>query len=281
MVCARPRRRDESRLAVRAEGAQQRTQLLERRGTGYGSRWLARASLCAYGLRYVRGHSLARLSASLLRLPQLLVFLWAIPRVTVSLSETPTGVCIRRQLRLRRWGLPRFRLAQGVLQLPEDYATYLRGRQRQAVRTNISRAREDGVRCVRIAVPCWTPPEHGPAPGAPVERWQALNRAGNTVGEAWVTVDRECALLHSLGSSEPNVRWALHSAIVEHLCVAGCRQLLTNSHDVFLMAPGQQYFQHLLGYSVGRLSMRSRHGRAIVRRARHRRYAGALTRVTG
>jgi hypothetical protein len=98
------------------------------------------------------------------------------------------------------------------------------------------------------------------------------------VGEAWVTVDHQCALLHSLGSSEPNVRWALHSAIVEHLCVTGCRQLLTNSHDVFLMAPGQQYFQRLLGYSVGRLRVCPKQ-RGASTESRRRRDVGALAPV--
>ena len=177
--------------------------------------------------------------------------------------------------------MPRFRLAQGVLHLPDDYATYLRGRQRQAVRTNVSRARNDGLRCVRIAVPQWTPPEHGRAPGAPVERWQAINRAGLVVGDAWVTVDDECALLHSLISSEPNVRWALHSTIVEHLCMSGCRHLLTNSHDVFLMPPGQQYFQRLLGYSVGRLSVSPKRSADLSSESRCRRYTAALTRAAG
>jgi hypothetical protein len=68
-----------------------------------------------------------------------------------------------------------------------------------------------------------------------------------------VTVDEHCALVHSLVTSESDVRWLLHTAIVEDLCDRGCRQLLTNSHDAFLMPPGQQYFQRLLGYSIGRV----------------------------
>ena len=275
------RRRREEHVIGRAGRGPRPKRSLDRPRMGYGSRWLARASLCASGLRYVRGHSLTRLPTSLMRLPHFIVFLCAIPRITLSPSEGPSGECIRRHLQLRRWGIPRFRLAQGVLHLPDDYATYLRGRQRQAVRTNVSRARDEGLRCVRIAVPQWTPPEHGRAPSAPVERWQAINRAGLVVGDAWVTVDDECALLHSLISSEQNVRWALHSTIVEHLCASGCRHLLTNSHDVFLMPPGQQYFQRLLGYSVGRLSVRPKRRPGISSESRRRRYTAALTRAAG
>jgi hypothetical protein len=90
-------------------------------------------------------------------------------------------------------------------------------------------------------------------PFGSAECWQAWSRTGALVGEAWVTVDDECALLHSLVTSESDVRWLLHTAIVEQLCARGCRQLLTNSHDAFLMPAGQQHFQHLLGYSVERL----------------------------
>jgi hypothetical protein len=278
-VCVPDRIRREQRVVMRVARGSSQARSLDRRRIGYGSRWLIRASMCAYGLRYLRGHSIARVPVSLMHLPYLVIFLCVVPRVTLSPSESPAGECIRRHLRMRRWGMPRFRLAQGVLHLPGDYATYLRGRQRQAVRTNLSRARENGVRCVRIAVPRWTPPEHGHAAGAPVERWQAINRAGLVVGDAWVTVDDECALLHSLISSEQNVRWVLHSAIVEHLCASGCRHLLTNSHDAFLMPPGQQYFQRLLGYSIGRLSVSSKRRRsgALASQASHR-HMGALTR---
>lgn len=73
------------------------------------------------------------------------------------------------------------------------------------------------------------------------------------MGEAWVTIDDDCALLHGMVCSEPYVRWLLHTEIVKRLCAHSCRMLLTNSHDAPLLSPGQQYFQRLLGYSVARL----------------------------
>src|ERR1700691_290963 len=109
--------------------------------TGYGSPWLGRATACASGLRYVSAQTLPRVPRSLLQLPYLIAFLLAIPRTQVRLSGGPSGERIRAHLQLRRWGLPRFRLAQGVLHLPTDFATYMRGRRRQALRTNVSRAR--------------------------------------------------------------------------------------------------------------------------------------------
>jgi hypothetical protein len=193
-------------------------------------------------------HTLSRLPGALFQLPFLIALMFVIPRTRVCLSESPAGEQIRVHLRLRRWGLPRFRLAQGVLHLPADFATYLRGRRRQAVRTNVSRARSRGISCTQTVT--------SSGPFGPAEHWQAMREPGVVVGEAWVTIDDECALLHSLVTSEPDVRWLLHTAIVERLCAHGCRQLLTNSYDAFLMSTGQQHFQHLLGYSVERVKPR-------------------------
>lgn len=189
------------------------------------------------------------------------------------LSASPSGERIRAHLELTRWGLPRFRLAQGVLQLPRDHRAYLRGRRRQAVRTNVTRALEQGISCSHTVVCDWAPFDHPDAPAAPAQLWQAQNRRGAPVGEAWVTVDDHCALVHSLVTSESGVRWLLHTAIVEHLCDHGCRQVLTNSHDAFLMPEGHQYFQRLLGYSIGRLRPSVRPSRRPVG-TRHR--IGAL-----
>ena len=233
-----------------------------RRATSYGSRWLSQATACACDLRYVSARTLPRVPRSLLRLPYLIAFLVAIPQTEVRLSEDPSGERIRAHLRLRRWGLPRFRLAQGVLHVPADFATYMRGRRRQALRTNVARARARGIGCTQTIL--------GSGPFGPAEHWQARTRAGILVGEAWVTVDAECALLHSLVTSESDVRWLLHASIVERLCLGGCRQLLTNSHDAFLMPAGQQHFQHLLGYSVERVGRLSRQGSTRPRRIAYR-----------
>jgi hypothetical protein len=40
-----------------------------------------------------------------------------------------------------------------------------------------------------------------------------LDRDGARVGDAWLTVDEDCALLHSLASGEQDVRWLLHTEI--------------------------------------------------------------------
>lgn len=104
--------------------------------TGYGSRSLHTAADCARALRFGNRELAPRgLLRVLAQLPVLVAYLCRVPRVQVRLSDSPAGRAIAEHLSLRRWGLPRFRLAQGVLYMPEDFAAYLRGRSRQALRT--------------------------------------------------------------------------------------------------------------------------------------------------
>lgn len=209
--------------------------------------------------RYRRGRDLTPLVAAgwLARLPALIRYLRGVPRACVALSDRPTGRLIAAHLDLTYLGIPRFRLAQGVLHLPPDFATYLRGRRRQAVRTNVRRASQRAIVCQHRTLDSWTPDDRDLRMSAPTEYWWATNRNGEIVGEAWLTVDGACALLHALECSENGVRWLLHTALVQSLCDAGCPLLLTNSCDVPLLPAGQRYFQRLLGYSVARLCPQS------------------------
>src|SRR5215211_716615 len=65
-----------------------------------------------------------------------------LPTLTVSVSDSPTGRVIRKELNRRALGVPTGRLARACLILPDDGRAYLRGKSRQALRTNLSRARE-------------------------------------------------------------------------------------------------------------------------------------------
>jgi hypothetical protein len=150
----------------------------------------------------------------------------------------------------------RYRDAQGVLRLPADSTEYLRGRHRQAVRTNVGHARRAGLRAGVEFVPDWAPGTDDSrlpfiTPG-PVERWNLMNEDGTIVGQAILSVDEEVALLQGLMSLVPHGRWLLHTAMVERLC-GSCRVLLINCDDAYLMPPGVQHFQRLLGYEVARL----------------------------
>jgi hypothetical protein len=67
---------------------------------------------------------------------------------SVTLSDSRSGQVIREYFSRRSLGvLPVTRFCRGVLVLPRDHAEYLRGRRRQALRTNLRHATEAGIRC--------------------------------------------------------------------------------------------------------------------------------------
>jgi hypothetical protein len=227
-----------------------------RSATGYGSPLLWRASHCVHTLRFGGTTSGARVGA-LGELPALICYVCLLPREDVPVTDNPAGRQIAAHLSLRWRGIPLFRLAQGVLRVPPDFSTYLQGHARQAVRTNIHRAQARGVRCQYTTRPAWSREWWDRTvilkQAAPVEHWWATNRAGLIVGEAWLTVDEQCALLHNLIAREQDVRWLLHSAMVCRLSFSPCRLLITYSLGAPAMTAGQQHFQHLLGYEIAHL----------------------------
>lgn len=273
---------DRQRAPLRDGAEVTRARGAHNNSTNYASRRLRRASQCARALRFeLRSLGPIGLAQALVRVPSLALFLLRVPRLDVHLSGSEPGRMLAAQLSLRRFGVPRYKLAQGVLELPSSFPDYLRGRHRQAVRTNIHRAREQGIVChympltatARAVLPAaatltlaspadhceiaggWVAANAIEVPGTPGECWWARDASGAIVGRAWLTVDERCAVLHALGSSRSGVRWLLHSAIVERVCASGCELLLTNSFDVPLMEPGAQYFQALLGYTIARVRL--------------------------
>jgi hypothetical protein len=165
---------------------------------------------------------------------------------------------IGQHFAIRDEGRLRYRDAQGVLPLPAEFAEYMRGRHRQAVRTNLGHARRDGLWADFEFVPDWAPGTDDSrlafiSPG-PVERWNLRTAEGTIVGQAILSVDEDVALLHGMMSLVPHGRWLLHAAMVERLC--GSREvLLINCDDAYLMPTGVQYFQQLLGYEIARLRL--------------------------
>jgi hypothetical protein len=180
----------------------------------------------------------------------------SLPTVDVRLTQSAAGQMIGQHFAIRSDGRLRFRDAQGVLRLPADFSEYLRGRHRQAVRTNVGHARRAGLRAAVEFVPDWAPGTDDSrlayiTPG-PVERWNLLTAEGTIVAQAILSVDEEVALLQGLMSLVPHGRWLLHTAMVERLC-GSCEVLLINCDGAYLMPPGVQHFQRLLGYEIGRL----------------------------
>jgi hypothetical protein len=180
----------------------------------------------------------------------------SLPTVEVRLTPSPAGRMIGQHFGIRDDGRLRYRDAQGVLRLPNDFSEYLRGRHRQAVRTNLGHARRAGLRVESRPVCEWTPGDGDSRAGhiyaGPVEWWLVFGPDGSLVGEAILSVDDEAALLHGLTSRVTYARWLLHAAIVERLC-GHCRLLLVNSDEAYALSDGNQHFQRLLGYEIARL----------------------------
>jgi hypothetical protein len=229
--------------------------------TGYGSELFQRVCDVAPACREIDGNgpyaALGRLRAGSLTLAR---YDRSLPAVAVRLTASPAGQMIGEHLAIRERGRFRYRSAQGVLPLPPDSAGYLRGRHRQAVRTNVGHARRAGFTVTRTTIEDWEPglddTRRGLLTPGPVDWWRVTrpDADGPPVAEAIVTVDDDVALLHGLGSSAKYARWLVHTAVVEHLC-GRCGVLLVNSDDAYLLGSGHQYFQRLLGYEIARLSL--------------------------
>src|ERR1035441_207975 len=58
----------------------------------------------------------------------------ALPVMDVVLSDSPAGRDMRKQLGMRRHGVPLGRLAVATLRIPDDFDDYLRGGKRQWLR---------------------------------------------------------------------------------------------------------------------------------------------------
>jgi hypothetical protein len=227
--------------------------------TGYGSARFLRACDIAAASAAVEGHgpgaAWRRLRAGS---PLLTWYRLRLPSIEVRPSPTRAGAMIAEHFAIHERGSYRYRHAQGALPLPDEYTTYMRGRSRQAVRTNVARSRKVGFRIETLTVDDWKPGEGDSRAGhltpGPVEWWRVWH-PDNTVGvvaEAILSVDDDVALLHGLVSTVTDARWLLHTAIVERLC-GSCGTLLVNSDAAYLLAPGTQHFQRLLGYQVARL----------------------------
>jgi hypothetical protein len=222
--------------------------------TGYGSPTFQRACEASQACREIDGSgpgaSWRRLRAGSLTVAR---YRRSLPTVDVRLTPSPVGQMIGQHFAIRRDGRFRYRDAQGALRLPADFSEYLRGRRRQAVRTNVGHARQAGLRVESRPVDDWTPGDGdsrcGHIQAGPVEWWLIFDPDGSLVGEAILSVDEDVALLHGLTTTATFARWMLHAAIVERLC-GDCRVLLVNNDEAYTLSAGNQHFQRLLGYEI-------------------------------
>ena len=205
----------------------------------------------------------------------------SLPRLSISLSSSESGREIAAHLRRTRMGIPHTRLAQGVLAVPPTQEEYLGGRSRQAVRTNIRRAKSLGLTCRRLAgraeqryVADYMVGRRPQSEDVAEEYrrhldhlythcWMVEAPDQTPAALAILSVDTEVAMLWSLVCLEPSAKWLLHTHVVGELGAAGVRYLLTSSRMAPMMRPQDQYFQKLLGYRVAHLSLEPASGRAV------------------
>jgi hypothetical protein len=185
-----------------------------------------------------------------------------LPIVEFRLSGDPRAQMIRTLLGGKLPGRP-IRVARAALLLPEDRATYLRGRRRQAVRTNLRHAENAGITSHTL---------HGVAeqeaalkaffgshdftdadrlyvkrklhvnPGAQ-EFFASRDKDGSTIAVAAVVVADSCALLvfhHSApGENAWKARYALTVHTINTLIDRGVKVLLVGS--ALTLEPGLRY----------------------------------------
>lgn len=219
----------------------------------------------------VRG--LIRIAPSL---PFLVRYLRTLPVVHVRLSDRPEGRSLRRHLSRSAAGVPVGRLAAAVLELPDRIEDYLRGRSRQAVRTNLTHARRLGVSCravqdeeeryatVRAVLAARGTPaatldsacQHSLARShelhvAAGPDGTPLAFAGCGIDVEWVHVSQFWST--GTGPASTHARYALHVHLVEQALCRGAHAFCFES--ALTVPPGLQHLQHLLGFRPANLRL--------------------------
>jgi hypothetical protein len=226
----------------------------------------------------IRSGRLLDLIASAVRYPGRLVALVVLVSRTRSESLALTGSAAGRALRAyfneRSLGIfPRNRLCRGVLLLPPDHSEYLRGRRRQALRTNLKRAAVAGITCETAAdrsaflnelEQIYRPTAHND-----LEDWRkelarpevtlmvARDPGGRLLAAVGVVGDSTLSLIIFATAISHEARWALHDHLVRALISRRVRYLLAEGSGPFGalgFSPNVQHYQHLLGYELRHLT---------------------------
>lgn len=253
-------------------------------GVRYGGRCFSVASGLPLNAGLTHPRRMLALVPAAARRPQRVVALVALllrtPSACVFLSESLTGQALRAYLDERSLGLfPKNRLCRGVLVLPQDRSEYLRGRHRQALRTNLRRAAAAGIRCEVVHERLRTFDEaleifadrrpDATLTAAEATSWRSLltrqemtllaahDRLGRPLAVAAVLIDDMVCLLQWSISSSHEARWALHDHLVDVLIARGARYLVASGGGAFGalgLGASLQHYQRLLGYELRHLS---------------------------
>ncbi|MEJ2869439.1 hypothetical protein WCD74_16805 [Actinomycetospora sp. OC33-EN08] len=196
-----------------------------------------------------------------------------LPQLTVVCSSSAVGDRMAAKYDGARHGVPR-RLAVSVLALPESSEDYLRGRSKQALRTNSRRAREAGVSCrrmgrveaeVRLTALLRARGEEELLPGVRadlvagvVQAWLARDADDHTEVIALTSVDGAFARLDLMlsapdGDTGP-ARYLLSAHLVGELIDRGVRHLAVDT--ALWLDAGLRHFQRLLGFEPTTLEFR-------------------------
>jgi hypothetical protein len=249
----------------------------------YGGRCFAAASALPLHEGLIDPRRLIGLGVAAVRRPRqaaaLGVLLLRTPSEYVFVSGSVTGQALRAYLDQRALGVfPKNRLCRGVLVLPQQRSDYLRGRHRQALRTNLRRAARVGITCevlddrshfvetvelitrargnepltdsqLRFLGSEWDPTE--------VTLVAARDEGGRPVAVAAAVIDDVVCLIRGGLSSSHEARWALHNYLVDLLITRGVRYLLATGGGPFgALGFGShvQHYQRLLGYELRHLN---------------------------
>ncbi len=198
-----------------------------------------------------------------------------LPVHLVALSDAPAGAEMRAWFRPDR-RLPFNRAPIAVLPLPTTSAEYLRGRARQALRTNLTRAAAAGLVCASVGsardlrrISAAVAARRGTTgeemvraelvPG-PQRRFSvAYDAVGDPVALSHAIVDGDRAglilMVTAVGHAQATlVRYALHADLVGGLIGQGVTSL-TVGGSMLLTSEGTRYFQRRTGFVPVRVRM--------------------------
>jgi len=254
-----------------------------RAGVRYAGPCFAAASALPLAAGLGRPGRLLTLMAAGVRRPRrivaLIVLLLRTRTEAVPLSQSPAGRELSIYFGQRFLGLvPQNRLCRAVLILPRKHADYMRGRHRQALRTNLRRAGAAGIRCEWVTGPSrasdacreifrrrrlalMTDAEVD----CTIRSWSKLfGRSDITLGVARdprgaplalvaAAIDERICLIHAAVASNHEARWALHDHLVRFLIARGVKYLLCEGGGPFGalgFPPEIHHYQRLLGYEI-------------------------------
>ena len=192
-----------------------------------------------------------------------------LPDHPIAFSDAPAGQELRTWFRPDR-RLPFNRAPVALLELPQSQGEYLKGRSRQALRTNLNRAAAEGLRCApvedagelhrvasAIATRRATTPDTLVRPGQLPERdrlWSAaFDASGEPVALCQAVVDEDRAglvlMVTAVGhAAAPLVRYALHAHLTGRLVDRGVSTLAVGG-SMLLTSTGTRYFQQRTGFA--------------------------------